>query len=100
MNRTMNHEVNARGAWGREPRRVHTKTYEGDYLVELLRRIVAFLCSAQTKTALTALSIVSVVLLTLGIAGGVEHGILSIECLLPMAGVWCLVALLLHRARK
>ncbi len=75
-----------------------------DYLVGFFRRLVrlvlASVTSARTKCACTALAIVAVVLLTLGVAGGVECGLLSVYCLLPLCALWPVAALLIHWNRQ
>ena len=103
MNRVMNERIGTKGAFGKQSYRqgsLYGQGAERDYLVEFFRRLVAFLTSAETRTVCTAVGILGVVLLTVGIAGGVEHGVLSINCLLPLAGLWGLGAFLLHRLRK
>ena len=69
-------------------------------LVARLRCMMLALASTRAYTAVVAIGAVMLVLLTLGIAGGVESGRLPFMTLVPTAFAWPCAAFLLHLSRK
>ena len=95
MNRTFenerkNHFENYRNeAYGHE-----------DYLVTFVLALLRFFALPRVRTVCTALTIVSVFCLALGIVGGVETGALPLVCLFPLLGLCLLGVIGTHMARK